>query len=211
MAAINLLGWLFLWFISSTEMSLKSGKEAFKVGFMDRNLSNNNSAILVFQINFTSVNSILTVFPLSRNFYFRTYVRDNKTEALYRRVIARKRKRWWASFKFYVYAHLSCIASILLRALRLKLWRPWENRRSWFTFTIFVYLIISFSFFLSFIKALSPLAFNYKPTSFISGGKKHKKKTGETFSLKEITGFLKHWIGDIKSSVLAKDLRSSKW
>ena len=74
-------------------MSLKSGKEAFKVGFMDRNLSNNNSAILVFQINFTSVNSILTVFPLSRNFYVRTYVRDNKTEALYRRVIARKRKR----------------------------------------------------------------------------------------------------------------------
>ena len=60
---------------------------------MDRNLSNNNSAMLVFQINFTSVNSILTVFPLSRNFYVRTYVRDNKTEALYRRVIARKRKR----------------------------------------------------------------------------------------------------------------------
>ena len=39
-------------------MSLKSGKEAFKVGFMDRNLSNNNSAMLVFQINFSSVNSI---------------------------------------------------------------------------------------------------------------------------------------------------------
>ena len=183
MAAINLLGWLFLWFISSTEMSLKSGKEAFKVGFMDRNLSNNNSAMLVFQINFTSVNSILTVFPLSCNFYVRTYVRDNKTEALYWRVIARKRKRWWTSFKFYVYARpfMHCMPLFYYARYVLKLWRPWENRRSWFTFTIFVYLIISFSFFLSLIKALSPLAFNYKPTSFISGGKKHEKNRRNFF------------------------------
>ena len=50
-----------------------------------------------------------------------------------------------------------------------------------YNFRLSYHLSFFLSFFLSLIKALSPLAFNYKPTSFISGGKKHEKNRRNFF------------------------------
>ena len=99
-------------------------------------------------------------------------MRDNKSEALYElsRVNVKFVKVDERVSNFTFTLDLSYIASILLRALRVK---ADVNERTVVHGLRLQFLFILSSFFLSFNKALSSLAFNYKPTSFISGGKKY--------------------------------------